>query len=731
MIKRFFLASVLMVLFTHMAIGQNSIRFQVFDEETNEPLVGATAFVSTTKGGISDSQGFVTLTNLSGTEVEVRFSFVGYETQTNTYIFSEVGNETIKIMMESATEEHEEVAIVTATRSSRSIEEIPTRIEFLGTEELEEKAVMKSANIAMLLRESTGIQMQITSPSSANQSIRIQGLDGRYTQLLKDGFPLYGGFSGGLSIMQIPPLDLKQVEVIKGSNATLYGGGAIAGLVNLVSIQPEDEARFRLMLDQTSAGGTTVNTFYAKRNDKFGMSLFASGGLQNAYDVNDDNFSDIPESKALTFNPTFFYYPSADSKIRLALSGTFEDRLGGNLDAIDAEQSNANAYLQENNTNRLSYQLSYEKNWDANRSFTIKNSLLSFERTIQEPNLVFNGQQYATFSEAAYSFGRDKSRWIVGANLYSDNFTEDSGTNNNRNYEQITTGAFIQQVEQVSETFSIESGVRLDYNNDYGWFALPRIALFYNPASKFSYRLGGGLGYKTPTIFTEDTERLSFRGLDASNLTSLDAEKSFGGNFDINYKTAIGERWTFSVNQLFFYTQLNDPLALRQVPLTNSFRFENAGDHMRSQGLETNLKLTYNDFKLFFNYALIDAKEKFDNRDDQKPLTAKHNIGAVLVYEEEGKWRIGLEAYYTGEQYRRDLTRTDNYWITGLMVLRKFKHISLYSNFENFSDTRQSKFENIDLGSNMSPSDLDIWAPLEGFVVNFGVIIDFGHSEHH
>ncbi|KYG72460.1 TonB-dependent receptor [Roseivirga echinicomitans] len=731
MIKKYILASLFTVLFTHMAAGQNNIRFQVIDEETNTPLIGATAYVSDTKGGISDSQGYVNLTGLSGTQVEVRFSFVGYETQTNTYIFSEVGTETIKIIMESATEEHEEVAIVTATRSSRSIEEIPTRIEFLGTEELEEKAVMKSSNIAMLLRESTGIQMQITSPSSANQSIRIQGLDGRYTQLLKDGFPLYGGFSGGLSIMQIPPLDLKQVEVIKGSNATLYGGGAIAGLVNLVSIQPEDEARFRLMLDQTSAGGTTVNTFYAKRNDKFGMSLFASGGLQNAYDVNDDNFSDIPESKALTFNPTFFYYPSADSKIRLALSGTFEDRLGGNLNAIDAEQSSANVYLQENTTNRLSYQLSYEKNWDENRSFTVKNSLLSFDRTIQEPSLVFNGQQYATFSEAAYSFGREKSRWIVGANLYSDNFTEDSGTNNNRNYEQITAGAFVQQVEQVSETFSIESGVRFDHNNDYGWFALPRVSLFYKPASKFTYRLGGGLGYKTPTIFSEDTERMSFRGLDASNLTSLDAEKSFGGNFDINYKTAIGERWTFSVNQLFFYTQLNDPLELHQVPLSTSFRFENAGDHMRSQGVETNLKLTYNDFKLFFNYALIDTQEKFDNRDDQKPLTAKHNIGAVLVYEEEGKWRIGLEAYYTGEQYRRDLTKTDNYWITGLMVLRKFKNISLYSNFENFSDTRQSKFENINLGSDMNPSALDIWAPLEGFVVNFGVIIDFGHSEHH
>ena len=237
-----------MMLLSHMALSQTNIRFQVLDNDTKEPLIGATAFVSATKGGISDNQGFITLTELSGSEAEVRFSFIGYETQTLTFIFSQLGSQAIQVLMESAVEESEEV-IVTATRSSRSIDEIPTRIEFLGTEELEEKAIMKSANIAMLLRESTGIQMQITSPSSANQSIRIQGLDGRYTQLLKDGFPLYGGFSGGLSIMQIPPLDLQQVEVIKGSNATLYGGGAIAGLVNLVSIQPEEEARIRLMLD--------------------------------------------------------------------------------------------------------------------------------------------------------------------------------------------------------------------------------------------------------------------------------------------------------------------------------------------------------------------------------------------------------------------------------------------------------------------------------------------------
>ncbi|MFT6970203.1 MAG: outer membrane receptor for ferrienterochelin and colicins [Roseivirga sp.] len=728
--QKLVLISILFMLLANTLFGQKSMDFFVVDEENGEPLVGATLYISNGQGAITDDKGLATLNALNGEQVKVRFSFVGYQTQTITYLFSELGNQPIRISMLAEEEEMEE-AIVTATRSSRSIEKIPTRVEFLGTEELEEKAVMKSSNIAMLLRESTGIQMQITSPSSANQSIRIQGLDGRYTQLLKDGFPLYGGFSGGLSIMQIPPLDLSQVEVIKGSNATLYGGGAIAGLVNLVSILPKEEARFRLMIDQTSAGGSTVNSFYAKRNDKFGMSLFASANNQSAYEVNGDNFSDIPESKAITFNPTFFYYPTEDSKIRLALSGTFEDRLGGNLDAINAGESSANSYLQQNNTNRLSYQLSYEKNWDKNRSFTLKNSLLSFDRTIQEPSLIFEGQQYATFSEAAYTLGNERSQWVLGANLYSDQFTDQTLDNSLLNYSQTTAGLFVQQVTKTSESFSIESGIRLDYNNEYGWFVLPRVALLYNPASKFTYRLGGGFGYKTPTIFSEETERLSFRGLNATNLPTLNAEDSYGANFDINYQTAIGDRWTFSLNQLFFYTRIDNPLVLQQLQSQNEFGFLNAQQPVFSQGLETNLKLTYNDFKLFFNYALIDTQEEFDARDAQKPLTAKHNIGAVLVYEEEGKWRIGLEAYYTGEQVRRDFTPTEDYWIAGLMILRKFKNISLYANFENFTDTRQSRLEGVNLRTDMNPEQLDIWAPLEGFVLNAGIIIDLGHSGGH
>ena len=125
---------------------------------------------------------------------------------------AQVENDTIK--KEKETEELEEVR-VQSTRTTRTIRNTPTRIETIDAEELEEKSNMKPANVSMVLHESTGLQVQQTSATSGNASIRVQGLDGRYTQLLKDGYPNFGNFASGLSILEIPPLDLKQVEFIK------------------------------------------------------------------------------------------------------------------------------------------------------------------------------------------------------------------------------------------------------------------------------------------------------------------------------------------------------------------------------------------------------------------------------------------------------------------------------------------------------------------------------------
>src|SRR6185503_10418801 len=101
--------------------------------------------------------------------------------------------------------------------------------EVIGLEEVEEESGVKPGHIASLLGDVAGIQAQQTSATTNNTELRIQGLPGEYTQMLRDGIPLFGGFAGSFSVLQIPPLDLKQIEIIKGSSSTLYGGGAIAG----------------------------------------------------------------------------------------------------------------------------------------------------------------------------------------------------------------------------------------------------------------------------------------------------------------------------------------------------------------------------------------------------------------------------------------------------------------------------------------------------------------------
>lgn len=130
----------------------------------------------------------------------------------------------------------------------------------------------------------------------------------------------------------------------------------------------------------------------------------------------------------------------------------------------------------------------------------------------------------------------------------------------------------------------------------------------------------------------------------------MEATRSLGGNFDVDYKTLLGEDWTLSINQMFFHTQLSDALVFRENQ-SSQFFYENADGPIATQGIETNVKLAYKDFKLFANYALIDTRLKYDNLNGKNRITPEHNFGSVLMFEQNGKWRIGYDAYYTGEQF--------------------------------------------------------------------------------
>ncbi|HEU5146403.1 MAG TPA: TonB-dependent receptor, partial [Chryseosolibacter sp.] len=673
--------------------------------------------------------GLVRLENVPSGKHRVEFSFVGYATLRIELSFPLESPQPFEVRLQPEHEQLEEI-VISSTRTSRTIADIPTRVEFIAGEELDEKANMKPGDIRMLLNESTGIQTQQTSATSANASIRIQGLDGRYTQLLKDGFPLYAGFSGGLGLLQTPPLDLKQVEVIKGSSSTLYGGGAIAGMVNLISRVPADEGEFRFLANATSAGGLDLSTFYAKRFNRLGVTLLASRNTSEPYDPADIDLTAIPKFERYTINPKMFVDFSEKTSLNVGFNFTTEDRIGGDVHYIEGNGDAMHSYFEENDSKRYSTQLAFTHRLNESTSVNIKNSLNHFDRLLRIPQYTFDGTQNSSFSELNIINTNEKLEWIGGLNLWTDDFKENRlATVPARDYSQTTVGAFIQNTFSVSDRIILEAGLRGDYVLDYGFALLPRLSILYKASEKFSSRLGGGLGYKAPTIFTEEAERIQYQNVLPISEEDNRLEKSYGANWDLNYRTELGEV-AFSINHLFFYTYLNHPLTLMSGN-DGRFEFVNLSGFVDTKGTETNVKLEYGDFKLFLGHTYTDAKIHDNGAVVQHPLTARHRLNNVLMYEVEERWKIGLEAYYFGRQRLNDNAFGQDYWIMGFMVEKLWDRFSLFINFENFLDARQTRFDTIYTGSVTSPVFRDIYAPVDGFVINGGVKLHLSASEGH
>lgn len=666
---------------------------------------------------IADSSGFVSIENIPNGKQTFVISFVGLEEKMLTYTFPLSSNEVIEIQLEEGEQEEEEEVIVTTTRTSRTITNTPTRVEIISGEELEEKGNMKPGDIRMLLNESTGIQTQQTSATSYNSSIRIQGLDGRYTQILRDGFPLYAGFSGGLSIMQIAPLDLKQVEVIKGSSSTLYGGGAIAGIVNLISKTPSDEREISFLANATTAGGLDLSSFYSQRFNKLGVTVFGSRNSNKPFDPADIGLTAIPKFERYTINPRLFFYGKR-LNANFGFSYINEDRIGGNVEYIKGNRNSG--YYEQHSSDRFTTQLDIRYSLSDRSNLNFKNSYSWFDRGLQTEGYVFDGRQQTSFTELSYNHNSEKSQWIVGLNYLSDDFKENNFQIGSlrRDYHYNTIGLFVQNTWQPVEKFTLETGLRGDVVDEYGSELLPRISAMYRFNERLTARLGGGLGYKTPTIFNEESERLQFRNIRPIDINNTESERSLGGNFDMNYRTNIGEVG-FSINQLFFYTRLNRPLVLTSTPPNLSFK--NANGHIDTKGLETNIKFTYADFKLFIGYTYADVESHFNGVKEWFPLTARHRLNNVLMYEIEEKLKLGLEAYYFSPQRLNDNSEGKPYWITGFMAERIWERFSVYINFENFTNTRQTRFDTIYTGTIDNPNFRDIYAPVEGFVVNGGI----------
>ena len=537
---------------------------------------------------------------------------------------------------------------------------------------------------------------------------------------MQDGFPLYSGLASGLSVLQIPPLNLKRVEVIKGSASTLYGGGAIAGLINLITKEPTANREISFLANTNQTRALDLSSFYSERTEKTGLAIYASGNFQKAYDANSDGFSDIPKYSRYSICPKFFYYPNDKTTFSFGINAGFEKRTGGDLQAINNKADAIHSFFETNNTNRYSTQAKFEKTFANKNILTIKNSIGYFNRSIERPSYNFEGQQVATFSEANYLIPKKKSEWNLGTNFISDNFKQVNTITKKLDYFNSAFGLFAQNNLKVSKKIIVESGLRFDITNRSNFFILPRLSLLYKITNKLTSRIGGGLGYKMPTIFSEDAEEKAFQNINWLDFSKVRPEKSYGLNADITYKTIIFEDINFSINQLFFYTTIKNPLVLNSVTGTNNFSFENANGNIEAKGFETTIKLRLKNISCFTGYTYTDVNRNFNNVSSINPLTAKHHLNIDIMYELNEKLRIGYELFYVGQQYLSSNERVRDYWVTGISGEYKFKHFSLFLNLENFLDSRQSKWESMYSGAIQNPQFREVYTSADGFIFNGG-----------
>ena len=513
------------------------------------------------------------------------------------------------------------------------------------------------------------------------------------------------------------------MEIIKGPAATFYGGGAIAGVINFISKEPAEKPVTNMIFNQTSAGGTDFSIFTARPLEGFGYNFLGSVNYQKEYDVDRDDFTELARTRSLNLSPRLFFYLDDESLLTIGNSTSYQQRRGGDLFVIRDRADALHQYFENNRSLRNITTLQFERELPNGRRLVARQSLAFFSRRLDIPNHLFAGLQFNSYTDLSYFRPVAGHALVFGFNAVYDRFREGERSRPSaaRDESRTTVGAYVQDSFNLTEKLSLEAGFRLDHVRHYGTHPLPRVSALYRFTDKLSSRLSLGFGYKAPSIFTEEAETLLFQKvLPIGN--NLRAERSRGGTLDVNYRNSVGEKLSYSLNQMFFHTEIEHPLVLRPTP-SGFFSFTNARQPVTSTGFVTNLRIAYDFVKLFAGYTFTRARAKYLTGDQTLPLTPRGRVNSSLLFEREENFKAGIEAYYTSSQRLSDGVRTKPYWVMGLFGEKSFGRYSLFVNAENITDTRQSRFGTVVFPPRQTPTFSEIYTHTEGRVFNGGIKI--------
>ena len=677
----------------------------------DKPLAGATVIVANTTH-LTDEQGIVRPGAAPG-RVEITVSKDGYVPATATVDAVVTEERSVTVDLEPL---EEEVTVVASTRTDRRIEDQPMRVEVLAREEIEEKMLMTPGDIVMMLNEMGGMRVQATSPSLGAASVRIQGMRGRYTRFLSDGLPLFGEQPGGLGLLQIPPMDLGQVEVIKGVSSALYGAGAMGGVVNLISRRPEEQMVNEVLINRSTRAATdAVWWFSAPLSSRWSASLLAGGHWQEQTDVNDDKWSDLPGYNRGVVRPRFFWDGGGGRTFFATAGATWEDRTGGTQPG-GVLISTGEPYREALETTRFDVGALAQTLVRGRYVLTARAALARQRHDHQFGETRERDRHDTAFAEMAIRGTAGPHMWVAGVAIEHDRY--DPVDVPRFAYSFTTPGLFAQDDISVRPWLTLSGSVRADFHNEYGAFFSPRLSALAR-SGVWTTRISVGRGFSAATPLTEETEAA---GLARLGLASpLEAERGTSASLDVTRSAGA-----LSVTGTLFASRIADPVDVDR----DAYVIGNLGEATTNAGAELLLTFRRAPFALTGTYTYVRSRKTEHTRRVDVPLTPRHSAGVVAMAESEDVGRLGLEIYYTGRQ-RLDVNpfreTSEAYLIVGLLAERRFGRVRLFVNGENLTGVRQTRWDPLLLPTRAIDGrwTVDAWAPLDGRTVNGGVRVRF------
>ena len=625
-------------------------------------------------------------------------------------------------------EEEMETIVIQATRSGRIADEQPIRVEVINREEIEEKAAMRPGNISMLVAETGGVRLQTTSPALGSANIRLQGLYGRYTQLLADGLPLYGNQAGSIGLLQVPPTDLSRVEIIKGSASSLYGGSALGGVINLVSRTPGDELSGEVLVNATTRDGQDVTTYFeSPLSENVKGSVTAGAHYQDKQDIDNDGWIDLAGYERYTVRPRLFWEGQEGQTLYVTSGFMTEQRTGGTLG--DNTVADGTSFEQSQDSDRLDGGLVFSMPLLESLTFNTRASAMVQDHVHVYGADIEEDQHESYLLENSIAGYTDNSDWVVGLAYQSEIFA--SETFPEFDYSYKVPGAFAQLDYELTDQITTSYSARIDEHSEYGTQFSPRVSVLYRP-SDLTIRGSYGEGYFAPTPFVEEIEAAGLSRL--APIDNLQEERAKTASLDVSYTFDDVE-----TSLTLFGSNVDNVTGLEAFSVNNdgtldAVRLVNAPGESQIRGSEVLLRYYLGDVKLTASYLYLDATEVSPDGDGRRAiaLTPRHSGGFVAMWEQHGNFRAGFEAYYTGTQNVNDnpyIDETNPYWHLGLMGEITVGRVSWFINLENLLDVKQTD-EHPMLLPNRSPSGqwtTDIWSRNDGFIANAGVRVKFGH----